>query len=192
MCTYLKAIIHLVSHSRADIFPPPMREVASSIRWAYFGHPDMYVVSLVRAYPEILIPASPDTKLARGFIPARLHKYDREECHVSGTYVHCTKFLARFLSQGCFAPLGPAKARSSVCVCVGGCHLSAPTRHTASTRGLASKPVGQNRVCKSRLGFNPVTGAEFGIASDCHFWGPRLRSRIGEWRFGFARGLSCT
>jgi hypothetical protein len=128
MCTYLKAIIHLVSHSRPDIFPPPMREV-TSIRWAYFGHPGMscrwYVRPLFRitapGHPEVLISASPDTKLARGFIPARLHKYDREECHVSaGTYVHCTKFLARFLSQGCFAPLRSAKARSSVCVCVGG------------------------------------------------------------------------
>jgi hypothetical protein len=27
-----------------------------------------------------------------------------------------------------------------------------------------------------------VTGAEFGIASDCHFWVPDFVFRIGEWR----------
>ena len=42
----------------------------------------------------------------------------------------------------------------------GGCSMSAPTRHTASTRGLACEAAGQNRVYKSRLGFNLVTGAE--------------------------------
>ena len=48
MCTYLKAIIHLVSHSRPDIFQPPMREVARSTRWAYFGHPGIRCRKYVR------------------------------------------------------------------------------------------------------------------------------------------------
>jgi hypothetical protein len=58
MCTYLKAIIHLVSHSRPDIFQPPMREVARSTRWAYFGHPGMRCRKYVR--PLFLITLSGD------------------------------------------------------------------------------------------------------------------------------------
>jgi hypothetical protein len=65
--------------------------------------------------------------------------------------------------------------------------MSAPTRHTASPRGLASKPAGQNRVYKSRLGFNLVTGAEFGIAPDCHFETQISSFDSGERRFVFAR-----
>ena len=65
MCTYLKAIIHLVSHSRPDIFQPPMREVASSIRWAYFGHPDMPCRWYVRPLFRITVPGDLKSRVSR-------------------------------------------------------------------------------------------------------------------------------
>ena len=65
MCTYLKAIIHLVSHSRPDIFQPPMREVASSIRWAYFGHPDMPCRWYVRPLFRITVPGDVKSRVSR-------------------------------------------------------------------------------------------------------------------------------
>jgi hypothetical protein len=71
MCTYLKAIIHVVSHSRPDIFQPPA-ERRRTTRWAYSRHRDGRVITglcllcFVSPYPEILIPASPRYEVEQG------------------------------------------------------------------------------------------------------------------------------
>ena len=59
--------------------------------------------------------------------------------------------------------------------------MSAPTRHTASTRGLACEAAGQNRVYKSRLGLNLVTGAEVRNFPRRGFQTQISSRRIGEW-----------
>jgi hypothetical protein len=70
----------------------------------------------VRHAPSRGPPVLPHKKIARGFIPARLHAFDRDECHISRACFPRTKFWAYFLSQGHFAPSpsGSTKARSSV------------------------------------------------------------------------------
>jgi hypothetical protein len=73
------------------------------------------VLCFLSPYPEILIPLSPDIFFARGFIPAHLHAFDQDECHISGTYFPRTKFWLVSSDKINFAPSGPLKARSSVC-----------------------------------------------------------------------------
>ena len=65
MCTYLKAIIHLVSHSRPDIFQPPMREVARSIRWAYFGQSGMRCRKYVRPLFSITLSGDLNSRISQ-------------------------------------------------------------------------------------------------------------------------------
>ena len=88
--------------------------------------------------------------------------------------------LACFLSRDQFCSFRSIEGKK---FCVGGAGFfsKAPTRHTASTRGLACEAADQNRVYKSRLGLNLVTGAEVRNFPRRGFQTQISSRRIGEW-----------
>jgi hypothetical protein len=116
----------------------------------------------------------PDKKFARGFIPARLHTFDRDGCHVSGPYFPRTKFLAYsrgpISSDKVILLLQVHRRPEVLYVCVGGGLLfeRADPEHGhdkgAGLQGRRSNPR-ENLAGLSYV----VRDAEFGIARfhDC-------------------------
>ena len=111
------------------------------------------------AVPEDHIcPCLPGTKLARGFILARLH--DSIEMNAK-----CQVIISSYEILGLFPLTRSFCSFSSIegkkfCMWGWGIFYERASRHMASTRGPPSEPAGQHRA-KSEVGLNNlVTGAD--------------------------------
>jgi hypothetical protein len=179
---------HPASLTAAYVFTTYQLSDESYPTWAYLdtsGVSSRYVrYWLPMPYPKITSSLASQTKRSQGASSQHAFMHSIE---INATYQVRT-FLVRSswpISSDEVILILRVHRRPEV-LCGKARSSEAPTRHAAMTRGLACKPAGQNRVCKSLLGFNPVTGAEFGIASDCHLGVPDFVFQIGEWRGGFS------
>jgi hypothetical protein len=148
---------HLVSLTTAYVFTTYQLSDEKYPTWAYLNtraacHLGTCVAWLPMTYPEITSACASQIKSSQGASSqhAFIHSIEMDATYQVRTFLVRSSWP---IHEGLF-PLTRSFCsfrfiegqKFCMCVCVGGYYLSAPTRNTATTRGLACKAAGQTRA----------------------------------------------